>query len=119
VNESQSTPPPPPEPSAQLAFDAWCIAGFGVSLIAFWLLVTIVRNHEDSHHVSFSPWDFSIVFLPTAIVGFRAMRRGMFRVLALLALLSGSGGMAYLYYLDHTGRLISYMEYLWRCKNKQ
>ncbi len=27
--------------------------------------------------------------------------------------------MSYLYYVDHTGRMISYMEKLWRSKNQQ
>ena len=92
--------------------------GFTASTLILGLFVLFVLS-KDCNYTSVDPWVLSFIFLPTAIVGFRSILRTGPRRLAILACMSGLAGMSYLYYLYHTGRMVSYMEMIWRSKNGQ
>ena len=96
----------------------FCIWGSFGSLLVLGALILFVLT-KDTNYCGMSPWVLSLVFVPTLVVGVRAMLRSGPHLPSNVAVLSGAIGMSYLYYLDHTGRMISYMEMIWRAKNGQ
>jgi len=77
------------------------------SLAVITVLVLYIWGN-DSNHTGFEPWLLSSFFVPTAIVGMVAWRRGRSRWGALAAVLIGLGGMALLFYLDHFNVMVEY-----------
>lgn len=56
----------------------------------------------------------TLIFVPTVLCGIRSLVRGGNRSLAWFDLVVGTGCMAYLAYLDYSGRMVSYFEMIER-----
>ena len=84
---------------------AWLAALTSAAVLAALLLY---MRGSDSNHSGFEPWLLSFVFAPAAIIGTVALKLSRSRWGALLALLLGLGGMAFLFYIDHFNILLQY-----------
>lgn len=87
----------------------WC----WLSAVTLALLVPFVLFHEGNT-TSLELWWLTVIFLPAAIVGLRALMVFEFRWVFLVAVLLGFVGMSSLVYIDQTNSLISYMTWIKR-----
>ena len=87
--------------------------GSASSLLVFSVLLIYLRGH-DSNHTGFEPWELSLFFVPTAILGFVTFRRRLLRWGALFALFLGTGGILLLAYIDYFNVLVQYDRWLRR-----
>lgn len=85
--------------------------GIVVSLSVTMLLLSYLRG-KDCNHTGFEPWLLCIIYVPTAIVGFTALRRGSRLSSVGLACFVGVGGMALLFYLDYFNVLVEYERWI-------
>jgi hypothetical protein len=90
-----------------------CRLGALLSAVSLALLVPFVLFHEGNH-TSVELWWFAAVFLPTAVLGTRALVVFRFRWSFLTAMAFGVAGMTYLVYIDQTNQLIPYMTWIQR-----
>lgn len=84
------------------------VTGLVASLIVFNVLVAYIRENTMTL-VGFEPWLFTLIFLPTALLGGWLGLKGVEskrRWVGWLACLAGCGGMAFLYCLDHFNILV-------------
>ena len=94
-----------PGSSRLLAVLSWLAT---ISSLAVLTVLLLYMRGNDSNHTGFEPWLLSICFVPTAIIGVAAFRRGSSWWGALLACCLGFGGMAFLFYLDYFNVLVQY-----------
>lgn len=106
--------PSQPNPDCELRIaqllNGTCAVSAFLSLVSVFVLVAYVESHQDSHRSSLSPWFFSVIFVPVILCGIRSLVRGGNRSLAWFTLVVGTGCLAYLAYLDCSGRMVSYFE---------
>ena len=91
-----------------LAFLATLFSAAVLAGIGFYL------HGHDSNHTGHEPWLLLGVFVPTLALGIAALRSRRSRWVALLACLLGSGGIAFLLYLDRFNILLQYDRWLER-----
>ncbi|HSI15470.1 MAG TPA: hypothetical protein VK961_25720 [Chthoniobacter sp.] len=65
---------------------------------------------------SFDPWYAAAIFLPTGVLSLFTRGHWAARRTIPLACVLCFGGMALLFYVDHTNRYLSYMEWMHRSK---
>jgi hypothetical protein len=72
-------------------------------------------HQNQSNHTAFDPWLLSILFVPTTIAGVIYLSRvRTFAAAGILALTVGILGLAVLFYIDHTNRMLQYERWLQR-----
>ena len=87
--------------------------GCASSLVVLSVTLLYLRGH-DSNHTGFEPWQLSIFFVPTAILGIITFSRRLLRWGAVFAFCLGAGGMLLLSYLDRFNVLVQYDRWLER-----
>lgn len=87
--------------------------GCASSLLLLSVTLLYLRSH-DSNHTSFEPWQLSIFFVPTAILGIITFSRRLLRWGGAFAFCLGAGGILLLYYLDRFNVLVQYDRWLGR-----
>lgn len=106
--------PSQPNPTGELRIaqllNGTCAVSAFLSLVSVFVLVAYVASHQDSQRSGISPWFLSVIFVPAILCGIRSLVRGGNRSPAWFTLVVGTGCMAYLAYLDYSGRMVSYFE---------
>ena len=91
-----------------------CWLSVALSIACAAELFEYLAENQDNH-TSFEPWLLSAVFGPTAVVGMiHLIRTRRLALPAVLAIAVGVFGMATLYYIDHTNRMLQYERWLAR-----